>query len=69
MGKEIVTELIQNNFNSMTLSSEIIKIIEIKDVAKNQIANFNKLEQKLGTNSASKTMVSIITRILSDSSP
>ena len=66
MEKEIVTELIQNNFNSKKLSSEIIKIIEIKDVAKNQIANFNKLEQKLGTNSASKTMVSIITRILSD---
>ena len=69
MGKEIVTELIQNNFNSMTLFSEIIKIIEIKDVAKNQIANFNKLETKLGTNSASKTMASIITSILSDSSP
>jgi len=66
MEKEIVTELIQNNFNSKRLSSEIIKIIEIKDVAKNQIANFNKLEKKLGTNSASKTMVSIITRILSD---
>ena len=69
MEKEIVTELIQNNFNSKKLSSEIIKIIEIKDVAKNQIANFNKLEKKLGTNSASKTMVSIITRILSDPSP
>ena len=69
MEKEVVTELIQNNFNSMRLSSEIIKIIEIKDVAKNQIANFNKLEKKLGTNSASKTMASIITSILSDSSP
>ena len=69
MEKEIVTELIQNNFNSKKLSSEIIKIIEIKDVAKNQIANFNKLEKKLGTNSASKTMASIITSILSDSSP
>ena len=68
MEKEIVTELIQNNFNSKKLSSEIIKIIEIKDVAKNQIANFNKLEKKLGTNSASKTMASIITSILSDSS-
>ena len=69
MEKEIVTELIQNNFNSRKLSSEIIKIIEIKGVANNQIANFSKLEEKLGTNSASKTMASIITSILSDSSP
>ena len=69
MEKEIVTELIQNNFNSKKLSGEIIKIIEMKDVAKNQIANFYKLEKKLGTNSASKNMASIITRILLDSSP
>ena len=68
MEKEIVTELLQNNFNAKNLSREIIKIIEIKDIAKNQIANFNKLEKKLGTNSASKTMASIITSILSDSS-
>ena len=50
------------------LSSEIIKIIEVKNVAKNQIANFNKLEKKLGSSSASKTMASIITNVLSDSS-
>ena len=68
MEKEIVTELIQNNFNSEKLSREIIKIIEIKNVAKNQITNFNKLEKKLGTNSASKTMASIVTSILSNSS-
>ena len=48
--------------NSFTTSQEI------KDIAKNQIANFNKLENKLGTESASKTMASIITGILSDSS-
>ena len=68
MGVEIVTELLQDNFNAKKLSSEIIKIIEVKNVAKNQIANFNKLEKKLGTSSASKTMASIITRVLSDSS-
>ena len=68
MGVEIVTELLQDNFNAKRLSSEIIKIIEVKNVAKNQIANFNKLEKKLGTSSASKTMASIITRVLSDSS-
>ena len=69
MGVEIVTELLQDNFNAKKLSSEIIKIIEVKDVAKNQIANFNRLEKKLGTNSASKTMASIISSILSDTSP
>ena len=68
MEREIVTELLQNNCNAKKLSREIIKIIEIKDIAKNQIANFNKLENKLGTKSASKTMASIITGILSDSS-
>ena len=68
MEKEIVTELLQNNFNAKNLSREIIKIMEIKDIAKNQIANFKKLEDKLGTESASKTMASIITNILSDSS-
>ena len=68
MDMEIVTELLQNNFNAKKLSSEIIKIIEIKEVAKNQVANFNKLEKKLGTNSASKTMASIILSTLSDSS-
>ena len=68
MDREIVTELLQNNFNAKKLSREIIKIIEIKDIAKNQIANFNKLENKLGTESASKTMASIITGMLSDSS-
>ena len=68
MKAEIVTELLQNNFTAKKLSSEIIKIIETKDVAKNQIVNFNKLEKKLGTNSASKTMASIVTNILSDSS-
>ena len=44
-----------------------MKIIEIKDIAKNQITNFNKLEKKLGTDSASKNMASIIKGILSDS--
>ena len=68
MKKQIITELIQNNFNSKKLSAEIIKLIEIKDISKNQIANFNKLEKKLGTKSASKNMASIITSILSDSS-
>ena len=68
MGVEIVTELLQANFNAKKLSSEIIKIIEVKNVAKNQIANFNKLEKKLGTCNASKKMAAIITKILSDSS-
>ena len=68
MKAEIVTELLQNNFTAKKLSSEIIKIIDIKNVAKNQITNFNKLEKKLGTNSASKTMASIVTSILSNSS-
>ena len=69
MEREIVTELLQNNFNAKKLSGAIMNIIEFEDVAKNQIANFNNLEKKLGTDSASKTMASIITSILSDSSP
>ena len=68
MEREIVTELLQNNCNARNLTKEIIKIIESKDIAKNQLANFNKLENKLGTESASKTMASIITGMLSDSS-
>ena len=68
MAEEIVSELLQNNFNAKKLSLEIIKIIEGKDVAKKQIANFKKLEKKLGTASASRTMASIITNVLSDSS-
>ena len=68
MEKEIVTELIQHNFNSTKLSNEIIRIVENRGVARNQIANFYKLEKKLGSNSASKTMASIITSMLSDSS-
>ena len=67
MEREIVTELLQGNFNSKKLSNEIIRIIEGEHVAKNQILNFKNLEKKLGTNSASKTMASIITSVLSDS--
>ncbi len=68
MGAEIVTELLQDKFNARKLSSEIIKIIEVKSISKNQITNFNRLEKKLGTSSPSKTMASIIRRVLSDSS-
>ncbi len=68
MEQQIVPELLQSNFNTEKLYNEMTKIIETQQIAKKQILNFYKLEKKLGSKKASKTMASIIKNALSNSS-
>ena len=68
MEEQIVPELLQTNFNTEKLYNEMTKIIETQQIAKKQILNFYKLEKKLGSKKASKTMASIIKNALSNSS-
>ena len=60
MEKEVVTELIQNDFNEVRLEKELLKILNKK--IREQIFNdYYDLECKLGSNGASKKVASLIT--------
>ncbi len=59
MDKEVVTELIQDNFNEKNLKKELKKILKGK-TRKQQFNDYFELEQKLGGSGASKKVAKII---------
>lgn len=66
MDEEIVTELIQQDFNSTSLESELKKILAPKR-REQLLANYEKLEAKLGGGGASqKTAQLIVSKIKED---
>lgn len=59
MNREVVKELIQNDFNSKNLKKELHKILEEKN-RKRIFEDYFELEQKLGGNGASKKTAELI---------
>lgn len=59
MGKEVVRELIQNEFNEATLSKELHKILDTTNREK-MFTNYFELEKKLGGAGASKNVANLI---------
>lgn len=59
MDKEVVTELLQNNFNSATLKRELDAILESKK-RQSMLLDYEILEQKLGGKGASKKTAILI---------
>ena len=59
MNKEVVKELIQNNFNKHSLEEELHKIIDKKN-RKKLFVDYYELEQKLGGKGASEKVASLI---------
>jgi lipid-A-disaccharide synthase len=59
MDEEVVTELIQKEFNSKNLKTELCKILE-ENHRKNLIEQYNLLEQKLGGSGASEKTAQLI---------
>lgn len=63
MDKEVVTELIQDDCNSVKVKSELTKILD-PDYRKQLLTNYNLLEQKLGGNGASDKTAKLIVNAL-----
>ena len=63
LDKKAVTELIQNDCNVMNLELEIKKILKGK-FREEMIEEYNKLENSLGKNGASKKTAKLITESL-----
>jgi lipid-A-disaccharide synthase len=59
MDKEVVTELIQNDFNEKTLEEELHKILE-GNQREQLFLNYFELEKKLGGKGASKKTAELI---------
>ena len=59
MDKEVVTELIQDKFNTKNIKRELHKILKGED-REEMINNYNELEQKLGGNGASEKTAKLI---------
>lgn len=59
MDKEVVTELIQNDFNKKNLKKELTKILE-KEYRENVFLEYFELEKKLGGKGASKKTAKMI---------
>jgi lipid-A-disaccharide synthase len=59
LDKEVVTELIQNDFNKKKLKSELHKVLE-GDSRKEILKSYNALEQKLGGAGASEKVASLL---------
>lgn len=59
MGKEVVRELIQDEFNEATLSKELHKILDTTNREK-MFTNYFELEKKLGGAGASKNVANLI---------
>jgi lipid-A-disaccharide synthase len=59
MDKEVVTELIQDKFNTKNIKTELHKILKGED-REEMINYYNELEQKLGGNGASKKTAKLI---------
>ena len=60
MNKEVVKELIQNEFNEVTLAQELHNILDAQQ-RKAMFLNYYDLEQKLGGKGASKKVATLIT--------
>ena len=59
MDKEVVTELIQDDFNSKRLKKELYKILD--DYERNKFfINYYELEKKLGGKGASEKIAKLI---------
>jgi lipid-A-disaccharide synthase len=65
MGKEVVKELIQNNFNEENLKSELNKILNHTDYRNKMIAQLCELKNKLGGTGASARTAELIMGYLS----
>ena len=61
MGKEVVRELIQDEFNEATLSKELHKILDTTNREK-MFTNYFELEKKLGGAGASKNVANLIVK-------
>jgi len=59
MDKEVVTELIQNDFNTKRLKAELHKILDEANRAK-LFTDYYALEQKLGGKGASRQVAKLI---------
>ena len=59
MDKEVVTELIQNDFNTKNLKQELSKILDAYERTKFFI-NYYDLEKKLGGKGASEKVAKLI---------
>jgi lipid-A-disaccharide synthase len=66
MDKEVVSELIQNKFNEMSLRVELDKILNQADYKKEMTSNLNKLRNKLGGVGASKKTAKLMISYLND---
>ena len=64
MDKEIVKELIQNNFNEQNLTLELNKLLNDKSYRSEVLSNFALLQQKLGGSGASKKTAELMIRYL-----
>jgi len=66
MDKEVVTELIQNRFNSANLKSELDKILPDNDHRSQMIEDYAVLKQQLGGKGASRRTAELMLRLLRD---
>ena len=64
MDKEVVTELIQNDFNSANLKVELNKILHDESKRSEMISNFAALKSKLGGRGASKKAAGLMIKYL-----
>lgn len=60
MGKEIVKELIQNNFNPEALKSELEKLLSDKAYRQNMVLEMDRLKEKLGRIGASEKAATLM---------
>jgi len=61
MNKEVVKELIQDDFNEKNLEMELLKILNEEDRT-SMFLNYFELEKKLGGKGASKKVAELITK-------
>ena len=64
MEKEVVKELIQNDFNAENLKKELLKVVSEVDYRSQMINDFEKLKQKLGGPGASAKTAELILKCL-----
>jgi lipid-A-disaccharide synthase len=66
LNKEVVTELIQDDFNLHTLSQKLQEITEDQEIRKTILENYALLRKKLGDGGASVKSAGIILKFLSE---
>lgn len=62
MDKEVVTELIQTDFNTKNLKYWLDRLLFDKDYRDQMLNDFNELRQVLGNAGASKRAAEIVTK-------